>query len=375
MKQDLGLYVHIPFCIQKCLYCDFCSFPKSGSERMETYVKELCRRLTEEAPRCAAYRVDTLYFGGGTPTLLPLSCWESLLACIRGRYELSDGAEITCECNPATVDAAYLSALRHMGINRLSIGLQSVHDRELALLGRAHTYEEFLTTFHQAREAGFDNISVDLMYGIPDQTLDSFRQSLHTVAVLSPEHISAYGLKIEDGTPFARAKDRLSLPDEDTEFSMYEAMTDILTKNGYAKYEISNFAKAGKESRHNLRYWQREAYLGFGVAAHSCFEGERFGNSRDLCAFLAGKDITEERIPLRAKDERNEYLLLGLRLVRGIGRGEFRSRFGVSFERAYPQTAALIAHGYLKAEEDRIAFTDKGFFVSNAILTDLLIDD
>ena len=337
---------------------------------MRAYTEELCRRMRERAKDCTSHRVDTLYFGGGTPTLLPLSCFEALLTCIRESYDLSDSAEITCECNPASVDGAYLSALRGLGINRLSIGLQSANDRELALLGRLHTYEEFCASFSDARQAGFENISVDLMYGIPEQTVDSFRHSLLSVVSLAPEHISAYGLKIEDGTPFAAKKDQLPLPDEDTEFQMYEMLTDILSENGYDKYEISNFAKAGKESRHNLRYWQREDYLGFGVAAHSCFGGERFGNSRNLEGFLAGKDITEERLPLGDRDTKNEYLLLGLRLTKGIELADFRRRFGAEFETVYPQSAMLIAHGFLKKEAGRISFTDRGFFVSNTILSD-----
>lgn len=372
MKRSLGLYLHIPFCIQKCLYCDFCSFPKATEASMTSYAKELCRRLERAAGRCEEYRVDTVYFGGGTPTLLPLSAIESILDCIRTRYDLAPDAEITCECNPASADGEKLSALRRMGINRLSLGLQSVHDSELALLGRAHDYGEFLATFGQAREAGFENISVDLMYGIPDQTLESFRASLRTVAALSPEHISAYGLKVEEGTPFFRMADRLVLPDEDTEFKMYEAMTDILGEYGYAKYEISNFAKAGRESRHNLRYWRREPYLGFGVAAHSCFEGERFGNSRDLDAFLRGEDITAERERLDDTDERDEYLFLGLRLASGIDLADYRRRFGAFFREVYPQADALLAAGYLKTDGERVAFTDKGFFVSNTILAELM---
>ncbi len=371
MKKSLGLYLHIPFCLKKCNYCDFCSFPDAGGAKMSAYTDELLRRLEKSASDCAEYEIDTLYFGGGTPTLLPLADWERLLAKINSAYDLSPDCEITCECNPATADLSYLSALRRLGINRISIGLQSASDRELALLGRAHSFEDFLLCFSDARAAGFDNVSVDLMYGIPEQTLESFENTLALVVSLSPEHISAYGLKIEEGTPFFRQKDHLSLPEEDTEFNMYHLCSELLARNGYEKYEISNFAKPGKESRHNLRYWKRQDYLGFGVAAHSCFRGERFGSSRNLNAFLRGEDITTERAVLTHTDELYEYLILGLRLTKGISETEFTQRFGCSFERFYPRTDELILQGYLKKTDGRIAFTDRGFFVSNTILSDL----
>ncbi len=371
MKKSLGLYVHIPFCLKKCNYCDFCSFPDAGGEKMTAYVTELCRRLEQAASDCAEYEVDTLYFGGGTPTLLPLADWERLLGGIRSAYTLPPDCEITCECNPATADLAYLSALRSLGVNRISIGLQSANERELALLGRAHTYEDFLLCFSDARRAGFDNISIDLMYGIPAQTVESFEQTLNAVIALSPEHISAYGLKIEENTPFFAMRSRLSLPDEDSEWEMYLLCSKLLGENGYRKYEISNFAKIGKESRHNLRYWRRQDYLGFGVAAHSCFGGERFGNSRNLSAFLRGEDITAERTLLTHSDTLYEYLILGLRLAEGIGEEDFSRLFGCPFTQFYPRTEELLRQGYMKRENGRIAFTDLGFFLSNAILSDL----
>lgn len=371
MTKSLGLYIHIPFCIRKCNYCDFCSFPGSGENRMIAYTDELRRRMAKAAEKCLSYTVDTVYFGGGTPTLLPLSCWETLMRCIRKNYTVSTDCEITCECNPATADRAYFSTLRRLGVNRLSMGLQSAHDHELSLLGRAHGFADFRVCFQDAREAGFDNVSVDLMYGIPDQTVTSFEKTLQEVVALSPEHISAYGLKIEDGTPFARNQSSLSLPDEDTEWELYRLCSRLLARHGYRKYEISNFAKKGYHSRHNLRYWQRKDYLGFGVAAHSCFKGERFGNSRDLGAFLAGESIEEERVTLSHWDELYEYLILGFRLADGIEEGAFVSRFGMTFAEYYPKTEELIRQGFLQRRDGHIAFTDRGFFVSNAILSDL----
>lgn len=372
MKSTLGLYLHIPFCIQKCLYCDFCSFPRVTEESMRAYSRELCRRLTASAPACADLVVDTVYFGGGTPSLLPISCFEEILVGIREHYTLTEDCEITCECNPASANGGYLAALRKLGVNRLSIGLQSAHDHELRALGRAHSAEDFRAIFLDARRAGFDNISADVMYGTPHGTLDSLDRTLDFLLELSPEHISAYGLKIEEGTPFDAMRERLPLPDEDTEWEMYGLLSDRLRAAGYHKYEISNFAKKGKESRHNLRYWLGEEYLGFGVAAHSYFGGERFGASRNLPAFLAGEDITEERIALSPLDRRNEYLMLRLRLSEGIYEEEFFSRFGVSLASLYPLLEERIKGGFLKREAGRIAFTDRGFFVSNTILSEML---
>lgn len=372
MKKSLGLYIHIPFCIKKCLYCDFCSLPKSAGADMRAYCAELCRRIAAESEKCKEYTVDTVYFGGGTPTLLPIECFSDLMQCIFSNYEVSKDAEISCECNPASCGEEYLKELRALGINRLSIGLQSIHENELRALGRSHSFSDFCDIFHSARRAGFDNISVDLMYGIPEQTPQSFRRSLETLVALSPEHISAYGLKIEDGTPFASMRDSLSLPDEDAEFEMYLVLTNFLAENGYAKYEISNFSKQDKESRHNLRYWQRKDYIGFGVAAHSCFEGARYGNSRDIRAFIEGRDITAEHSVLDATDEQNEYLMLGLRLSRGIELADFRERFGKDLCRVCPDIERWISGGLMKLSEGRLSFTDSGFFVSNAILSELI---
>ena len=235
MKKSLGLYIHIPFCISKCAYCDFCSFPDADGAVMSAYATEICRRMREAASLCSDYSVDTVYFGGGTPTLLPISDFEALVSCVVSSFTLSPNAEISAECNPASADLSYLCSLRRIGVNRLSIGLQSVHDRELRLLGRAHTFSDFCKLYGDARSAGFDNVSADLMYGIPDQTLDSFRESLRTLADMRPEHVSAYGLKIETGTPFftMNERGRLALPDEDTEYEMYLSCSEILGEAGY----------------------------------------------------------------------------------------------------------------------------------------------
>ena len=367
MKKSLGIYLHIPFCLKKCRYCDFCSFGGKNGEYMAAYADELCRRIRAAAKKADGYRVDTVYFGGGTPSLMPVAEIEKILGAVRV-FDVAEDAEITLECNPATADEAYFEKLIALGVNRLSIGSQSAVDRELELLGRAHTSADFLSCFEGARAAGFDNISVDLMYGIPEQTEESFKSSLEFVTALSPEHISAYGLTVEEGTYFFAHRAELDIADGDGQARMYEILGEHLSSHGYEKYEISNFAKRGRESRHNIRYWKQKDYLGFGVAAHSCFDGERFGNSRDIEAFLRGEDICEERYGLDAEERRREYIMLGLRLSEGIDAEEYRKKFGAEL----PSVEKFVRGGFMKAENGRVAFTEKGFLVSNAILSEIV---
>lgn len=368
----LGVYIHIPFCIRKCNYCDFCSFPDKKGETMREYCDELCRRMRAFAEDKGRRGVDTVYFGGGTPSLLPTACFERLFEALRDCFEIDADAEITVECNPATVSREGLARLRELGVNRLSIGLQSANERELRALGRLHSFDELCESFALAREVGFDNLSLDLMYGIPEQTLESFENSLLRVCELEPEHISAYGLKIEEGTAFGRMRDSLALPDEDTEYEMYRLCRSLLEAHGYHRYEISNFAKDGRESRHNTRYWTLADYVGFGVAAHSSFEGERYGCSRDISAFLGGEDIVEERYTVDADEKRREYVMLGLRLAEGISDTEYRALCGRGMLDDMPEIERFVAAGYLIRNGERVAFSDEGFFVSNAILSELL---
>lgn len=368
----LGVYIHIPFCIRKCNYCDFCSFPDKDGSAMREYCDELCRRMRAFSEDNGRREVDTVYFGGGTPSLLPSVCFESLFKTLRECFLIDADAEITVECNPATVSRESLEGLHELGVNRLSIGLQSANENELRALGRLHSFEELCESFGLARMVGFDNISLDLMYGIPEQTLESFENSLLRVCELAPEHISSYGLKIEDGTAFGRMRDSLTLPDEDEEYEMYTLCRRVLEAHGYERYEISNFAKRGYESRHNMRYWKLEDYIGFGVAAHSCIQNERFGNSRDIAAFLRGEDIVEERYSVNVDERRREYVMLGLRLGKGISDSEYRAFCGRGLLDDMPQIEKFVSAGYLVKSGERVAFSDKGFFVSNAILSELL---
>ena len=371
MKKALGIYVHLPFCLKKCNYCDFCSFPRR-EEDMSGYVSELCRRIETYGARAADHTVDTVYFGGGTPTLVPIDLFEKILNVIRKNYHIADGAEISCECNPASCNSEYLSSLFGLGVNRLSIGLQSASDSELRILGRAHSFNDFLATFKGARAAGFSNISADLMYALPSQSLSDFERSLTVLADLSPEHISAYGLKIEEGTPFYKSYDSLELPDDDEQLGMYLLLCSYLRERGYEKYEISNFARKGMESRHNLKYWSGGEYLGFGVAAHSFFGGERFGNSRDMEAFLRGEDIVFERYVPTSAEKHDEFVMLSLRLAKGLDLEEYRSRFGKDLLAAHSSLGSYIDGGFMAIDEGHLSFTDKGFFVSNYILSELI---
>ena len=371
MSGSLGIYLHLPFCLSKCNYCDFCSFG-GREEDIARYVSELCGRIEAYAPKASEHTVDTVYFGGGTPTLVPIELFEKIFECLRKNYHIADSAEISCECNPASCTGEYLSSLHAMGVNRLSIGLQSTFEEELRLLGRAHGYSDFLSTFESARRVGFSNVSVDLMYALPSQTIHSFKTSLERLVSLSPEHISAYGLKIEEGTPFYDRYDSLELPSDDEQLEMYLMLSSYLRENGYNKYEISNFSRVGMESKHNLKYWSGGEYLGFGVAAHSFFGNERFGNSRDMEGFLEGRDIVSERYELTDVERRNEYVMLSLRLSKGLDLNEFRGRFGEDLLGRYPNLRSYIEKGFMTQADGRLAFTDKGFFVSNYIISELI---
>ena len=315
---------------------------------------------------------DTVYFGGGTPTLLEPYHLKKILCAIRERFGISDNAEISAECNPKTADFDKLCALRGLGINRLSIGMQSSDNDELKALGRIHTFEDCKNTFAAARRVGFENISLDLMYGIPGQTRDSFKKSLADVMSLEPNHISSYALKIEEGTPFYKLKDELILPCEDDVCAMYEDMCKALMDNGYNKYEISNFAKSGFESKHNLRYWTYEDYVGFGVAAHSFVGGERIENSRDFEGYIRGENIEASRDKISPDEQKNEYVMLRMRLSDGVDIKEFEGRFGSDFDLEFGYGFKKFSPEFVEITERFCRFTEKGFFVSNYILSEVL---
>lgn len=386
--KKLGLYVHIPFCIHKCAYCDFYSTDRFGQDGEHPQIKAYCKALRYHlrmvGEKVTDYDVDSVYIGGGTPTALSSALLCSIVKEIKNDYYEADALEWTVECNPATSDYASLRRLRRCGVNRLSIGLQSANAQELTALGRIHTKEEFEETFFQARDAGFENINVDVMFGIPHQTQDSLLETLSYIVSLEPEHISLYNLILEDGTPLFKKRESLVLPDENEEFAMYQAAIRFLAENGYAQYEISNFAKEGYRCRHNLRYWQGEEYLGFGPAAHSYYAGHRFAIAKDTEQYIQimrGKpkqlpaDLLSENERIHRRDELIEYIMLRLRLCEGIDCADFAARFSGDFEAIFGKKCAVyVKHGFMQHQGNRYALTPKGMFVSNTIISSLFPD-
>ena len=370
---NIGLYVHIPFCIRKCAYCDFASFSGVDSNVRARYIDRLCEEIesyrTEEK-----IGVDTVFFGGGTPSLLSSHELSRILASARSAFKISPDAEITMEMNPGTVTPDKVRGYASLGVNRACIGCQSFIENELKILGRIHTYEDFLASYASAREAGFDNISVDLMYGIPEGTVESLEKTLRAVTDLSPEHISLYGLIVEEGTPFHKMKDNLNLPDVDTECDMYEMACDYLARRGYSHYEISNYARRGYQCRHNLIYWRDEEYIGVGAAAHSYFKSERYGNSASLDEYFSPEyEKYRCREEIDGKEEAYEYAMMRLRLAEGISLSEYRSRFGKDFTEGKEELIDRLARGgFVTLSADRLSLTDRGMYVNNYLLTELL---
>lgn len=382
--QPIGLYVHIPFCRSKCPYCDFCSLPRPSWELMEAYTRELSRRIRqtgEEYGRSDGRPIplDTVYFGGGTPSLLPGHCMRELLEAIHEAFFLLPDAEITAEANPATLSPETAAVWAQCGINRVSLGAQSAQEAELKALGRLHRWSDVEETVARLRDVGIHNINLDFMLGIPHQTSESLADTLTRALALHPTHLSAYTLMLEEGTPFhRRGRAALGLPaDEDTAdeeaICLWEQACTHLREAGFEHYEISNFAREGFRSRHNLHTWQCHDYLGFGVAAHSCMDGVRFGQSRDMEGFLAGEDITEFTETLTLRDRMAEYIMLGLRLSDGIDESEFFSRFGEDFWHIYGGACIpFIEKGMMVRGEGRVSLTETGFPISNAILAELI---
>ena len=370
MNNGVSLYIHIPYCKSKCAYCDFCSSPDLSTSA--AYTAELKRRLDERAKSVTA-PVTSVYFGGGTPTLIGAAALCGILGVIKSRYTLEKDCEITVEANPGTVNGNELSILRSAGFNRLSAGIQTANENELCALGRtSHTVSDGEKLVAAARRAGFDNISLDLMYGIPDQTLSSFDQSIGFVISLRPEHISAYALKLEEGTPLYERRAALELPDDGTVADMYSLLNRRLEENGYHRYEISNFSKPGRQSRHNLRYWQGGDYLGFGVSAASLYNNVRYLQACDMAAFLSGRapDIAET---LTEKDVLTEYIMLHLRLSSGIEKKEFSDRFGTDFGAFFAsKIKKYVSLGLAVDTADAFYLTERGVLVSNAVICDFI---
>lgn len=381
-KKDLELYIHIPFCIKKCNYCDFLSFPSKEEDR-EEYVQCLIEEIeqTGKVLDKNAYEVRSIFIGGGTPSLLSGEQVERMMKAVRSMFYIKENAEITMEANPGTLTEENLFAYKKAGVNRLSIGLQSADDSCLHLLGRIHTWEEFLKSYHLVREVGFENINIDLMSGLPGQTINSYRKTLERVMALRPEHISAYSLILEEGTPFYASEDiRGRIPDEEVDREMYQLTKEILAENGYERYEISNYAVKGKECIHNLGYWSGVPYLGFGLGAASYFEGTRFSNERDLEKYKKNPYVPfmmrEEYTVLSQKDEMEEFMFLGLRKRTGVSREEFRERFHLDMLDVYGKVISKYEEVDLLEWTDEgkmLRLTDAGIDVSDYIFCDFML--
>ncbi|MCI8440544.1 MAG: radical SAM family heme chaperone HemW [Oscillospiraceae bacterium] len=370
--KPLGLYIHIPFCKSKCVYCDFYSLPNAERE-MNRYTSAVCRHLTETAPQAAAHLADTIYFGGGTPSYLGPRRLQKILKTVRKHYRIAPDAEVTLEANPDSIgDWRKLRALRKAGVNRISLGVQSADDKELQALGRPHTYAQAVDAVGAVRRAGIRNLSLDLIYGLPGQTLALWQRTLNRAAALEPEHLSCYGLKVEEGTPLWDRREGLDLPGDDAQADMYLWTVERLAALGYAQYEISNFAKPGFASRHNMKYWTLGEYAGFGPGAHSDLGDVRYAYVRDLDAYCrgiksGGSILAEsERIPPRERDL--EYLMLGLRTTQGIAQREFENRFRLSFAPIEEELKKFLSSGHAVQSGGRWHLTPEGFLVSNQII-------
>ena len=373
--KTLGIYVHIPFCRSKCEYCDFYSLGGSRDRRLvDNYLQALMVHFKETGARATDYVVDTVYFGGGTPSFFGADNLRRIFAELQHRFRVDKDAEITFEANPDSVTSSLLKKLRAEGFNRMSLGVQSDRDDVLQKLGRPHNYEQARAAVQAARKCGYDNVSLDLMYGLPNQTVPQWDETLRHVLELNPEHISCYGLKVEEGTPLWEYKDAANLPSDEVQAEMYLDAVTILDEAGYRQYEISNFAKPGFESRHNLKYWLGEEYIGFGPAAASDFAGKRFTNKADIQTYIRG--VLKQDVPILsecdaipARERAGEYVMLRLRTTKGISPEEYEKNYLMPFGPLLEQIQPLAQRDLFYQKEDgRWVLTPKGFLVSNQII-------
>lgn len=372
LLKNLHVYVHIPFCVLKCAYCDFLSFDNFTPESCEAYIRSLLVQIRVNAETYRDYIVRTIFIGGGTPTVIPSRYISEIIREIRSGYNICDAPEVTVEANPESAAKSKLEDYIKSGINRISIGAQSFNDKILGLIGRAHNADEFFKCFDSARKAGFCNINIDIIFGLPHQSQKIFANTLKSAVILNPEHISCYGLIVEEGTPLYFWENPC-LPSEDTEYEMYSSARQYLTENGYNQYEISNYAKPGIESRHNLAYWSNGEYVGFGLGAHSYISGIRFHNTRDLSEFISG-DFSRMNIQKLTPEEMYaEYMFLGMRKIRGISEMRFYETFGVSVQEIYGKIIDKhLKNGLIESSNGRIYLSEKGVYISNAVFSDFV---
>lgn len=377
---EKGIYIHIPFCVHKCIYCDFLSAPADDDVKY-AYTKALINEIRNTADRQVKDKITSIFFGGGTPSVLPDCCIADILMAVRDCFDISDDAEITMECNPGTVNESRLSEYRAAGVNRLSFGLQSADNNELKMLGRIHTFEQFEESFSLARKAGFNNINVDLMSAIPGQTEATLENTFDKVMALQPEHISVYSLILEDGTYLADNIDKFPpVPDEDEDRRMYHMTKERLHSAGYERYEISNYSRPGYKCRHNLLYWNRGAYYGFGCSAAGFIGNERYSDIRDVKKYIElNGDIEKlhENIEILTKeDAMEEFMFLGLRKMAGVDVMDFQRRFGVPIENVYAKEIEHnIDKGLLIRQGDMLKLTEYGIDICNTVMSDFILTD
>lgn len=377
-KIPLGIYVHVPFCRSKCQYCDFYSVTAKDDRLLDSYMNAVCAHIKEAGALAPGYVVDTIYFGGGTPTFFGAEGMAAILSTIRKSFDVAHTAEVTFEANPDSVSDRLLRRLRNEGFNRVSLGVQCDNDDILKKIGRPHSYQQAVNAVKRIRKFGFKNLSLDLMYGLPGQSLESWEQTLKNVLSLAPEHISCYGLKVEEGTPLHEYKEFCNLADDDTQADMYLSAVEILRQHGYRQYEISNFCRKGNVSRHNLKYWTGGEYLGFGPDASSDFAGRRFSIIRDLKGYIQGiregGQVLEDVQEISGRERAGEYLMMRLRTASGIDPREYEKRFLLPFAPLEKAMARFKEQGLAqKTFDGRWHLTVQGFLVSNSIISDLLV--
>ena len=382
--KELELYIHIPFCVQKCFYCDFLSMPVDETVRRH-YVRRLIEETEYKSQQYKGYEITSVFFGGGTPSILMETQIAEIMEALQQNFSIQKEAEITIECNPGTLVRQKIITYKESGINRISMGLQSANNRELKMLGRIHTYEEFLHNYDLVRKGGIENVNVDLMSALPGQTISDWERTLKEILKLRPEHISAYSLIIEEGTPFYQTyeedeqrreegEEPKYLPNEETEREMYRLTGALLEEKGYMQYEISNYAKKGRECQHNIGYWTRKNYLGLGLGSASLVENVRFSNTSDLQEYLAGDFEEREREVLERREQMEEFMFLGLRMIKGVSRGDFKKAFGVEIEAIYGEVIKkMVSQGLLQQQAGRIFLTEEGISVSNYVMSEFLL--
>lgn len=378
--EPISLYIHIPFCKSKCFYCDFLSFSQQDN-LMESYVESLVEEIKRYSDLVKDRKVISIFFGGGTPSTLPPIYISKMMQVIKDQYILSDDAEVTIECNPESLTDEHISAYKDSGINRISMGLQSTNNERLKQLGRIHSYETFLEKYNKLREKGYDNINVDLMFGLPNQTLEDWNDTLVKVLKLEPEHISVYGLLIEADTPFYKANQqkKLVLPEEEMEREMYWNANNMLIEKDYIHYEISNYSKKSYECKHNRVYWILNEYIGMGLGASSYFLGNRLENIKDINNYINAHGdidkITMSKHTSLIKEQMEEWVFLGLRLINGIDKEQFNNLFYKKFDNVYGEvTTRLIAEGLVVEYNNNLRLTKRGIDVSNYVLSHFILE-